>query len=141
MRCCIGWNDNGDADRRATSSWLKSVGLDTLDERPGPRLRERVFEIGLVRTPDILATFARLEDTLTVCRMTRDGITFYLTDVPFTLATAATGDREPMIEPERAEGYLFIPMSNVVCINEFGSIRRVDLRGNLTPAGPDPAPA
>lgn len=130
MRCRIGWNDNDDADRKATLSWLKSVGMDALDERPEPRLRDSVFEIELIRTPDILATFARLECTLTVCRITRDGITFYLTDVPFTLATAATGDREPMIEPERAEGYLFVPMSNVICINEFGSIHRVDLRGN-----------
>ena len=73
--------------------------------------------------------FSRLEDTLTVSRITRDGITFYLTDHAFMLRTAATGNREPMIETDRADGWLFVPMSNVIYINAFGSIHRVDVLG------------
>jgi hypothetical protein len=97
-------------------------------DRPGDLLRDRVFEVELIRTPDVLAMFARLEGTLTVSRITREGITFYLTDHAFMLRTAATGDREPMIETDRPDGWLFVPMSNVICINAFGSIHRVDLR-------------
>lgn len=122
MKCGIGWMSEN-ADREATLTWLASVGMDI------PFLSDDThFEIELIEMPDILATFARLESKVTVSRISPSGVTFYLTDIPFTLDTAATEGREAMIEPENADGWLFVPMSNVRCINGFGGIRRVDVR-------------
>jgi hypothetical protein len=134
MRCRIGWHDAGGEDKKATLSWLKSVGMHLEADRSktGSPPRERIFEIELAQMPEMLAMFSRLHETITISRITHDGITFYLTNVLLENRTAATGNREPMIEAERADGSLFVPMSNVICINGFGSIRRVDMRVKTT---------
>jgi hypothetical protein len=47
---------------------------------------------------------------------------FYLTDLAFSLSTARTGPvRNAPIVVRKADGYLFIPWSNVVYLNEFGT--------------------
>jgi hypothetical protein len=78
-----------------------------------------VVEIQLRETPPVLAYLSQLEDTVSISRITSEGIVFYLTDVPLWHGVPESRRK---VTSERTDGFLFVPMSNVVCINAFGSV-------------------
>ena len=78
-----------------------------------------VIEVQLKETPAVLAYLSQVDDTLSISRITSEGIVFYLTDVPLWIGVAEGKQR---VSAERPDGFLFCPMSNVVCINTFGSV-------------------
>jgi hypothetical protein len=77
------------------------------------------IEIQLHKTPAVLAYLSQVDETLAISRITAQGIVFYLTDIP--LVEGVPEDKR-LARSERSDGFLFVPMANVVCINTFGSI-------------------
>ncbi len=60
-----------------------------------------------------------MEDALSISRVTAEGVVFYLTDIPLWVGVPEEKQR---VSSDKADGFLFVPMSNVVCINTFGSV-------------------
>ena len=80
IRCEAWWNDLED-DARATLSWLEATGMS---KRIGIGEKKRgKFELEVLGIPNVLEALLKLEDELPVTRITHDGVTFYLTDIPF----------------------------------------------------------
>jgi hypothetical protein len=121
IECESCWHDI-DADALATSSWLKAIGMA---ERMGSDKKLK-FEIELLGIPNVLETFLRLQKSLFVSRITNEGVTFYLTDVPYSFNRESNPRAINTLNPNQADGWVFVPMANVVCVNSVGSIRLVD---------------
>lgn len=105
-------------DAVPTIQWLQKVGLSRADTW------KQVYDIGIVEvqlkeTPQVLAYLSQVDDSLSISRVTSEGVVFYLTDVPLWVGVP---EEKRRVSAERPDGYLFVPMSNVVCINTFGSI-------------------
>jgi hypothetical protein len=94
------------SNRAATIIWMRSSGLFDNglpdDEFDGLRL-----EIELCTTPEAFARHN--EEHHLVTRITDAGILFYLCDTGPTVSSL-----------RRPDGYVLVPMSNVVCLNTFG---------------------
>lgn len=102
----------------STIAWLNDSGVASVETW------KHVYDLGIVevelhKTPSVLAYLSQIDDSLSISRITKHGIVFYLTDVP--LVAGIPEDRR-LVKSERADGFLFIPMSNIVCINTFGSV-------------------
>jgi hypothetical protein len=102
----------------STIAWLNESGVASVETW------KQVYDLGIVevqlhQTPSVLGYLSQVDDSLSISRITEQGIVFYLTDVP--LVVGVPEDRR-LVKSERPDGFLFIPMSNVVCINTFGSI-------------------
>lgn len=110
-----------DADLNATKLWFFSVGMSW----PAKNDVGKGFEIELGTVPEVLLQIYHLQGYLPVSRITHEGVVFYLTDIPLW---PKDGDWASMTKADSADGYLFCPMSNVVCINEFGRIYGVNPR-------------
>jgi len=98
-------------------AWLASVGI--CFGRPQERIS---LEGELIRTPAILEVFSQIGEILDIASINALGITFYLTDHPFCFSTRKFPNARPIVAPARADGWLFVPMANVVCVNEFGGL-------------------
>ncbi|MGM3273359.1 hypothetical protein [Ralstonia sp. 24A2] len=109
---------NTEADTEHTITWLNASGLaavTTLDE-----LHELGdFELQLRDTPPVLSYLSQLGDLLSISRITPQGLAFYLTDIPLWLNVP---EKERRTTSDWADGFLFCPMSNVICFNLFGNI-------------------
>jgi len=108
--------DTGDVI--STIAWLNESGVASVETW------KQVYDLGIVEvelhiTPSVLGYLSQVDDSLSISRITKHGIVFYLTDVP--LVVGIPEDRR-RVKSERSDGFLFVPMSNVVCINTFGSI-------------------
>lgn len=105
-------------DAIPTMEWLLESGIARVESW------EQVCDIGVIEvqlkeTPAVLAYLSQVDDTLSISRITSQGIVFYLTDLPLWAGVAGCKQR---VSAERPDGFLFCPMSNVVCINTFGSV-------------------
>jgi len=105
-------------DALPTIEWLQKSGLSRADTW------KHVYDIGVVEiylkeTPEVLSYLSQVDDALSISRVTSEGVVFYLTDVPLW---AGVPESKRRVSAERADGFLFVPMSNVICINTFGSI-------------------
>lgn len=108
-------------DTQHIISWLTTSGFSTVSTRD--ELEEhRHFEIQFRDTPPVLAYLSQIGEILSISRITPHGIMFYLTDVP--LWENDPKQKQRMIS-DHADGSLFCPMSNVICLNDFGSIYAV----------------
>lgn len=109
---------NTEEDAERTVEWLNASGLvlastwEELQEHDG-------FELQLRDTPPVLSYLAQLGDELSISRVTSQGIVFYLTDV---LLWVNIPEGERRTTSDRPDGFLFCPMSNVICFNLFGNI-------------------
>ncbi len=106
------------ADAVPTIQWLQKTGLSNVENW------KDVYDIGTIEiqlkeTPTVLAYLSQVEDALSISRVTSDGVVFYLTDVPLWIGVP---ENQRRVVSEKSDGFLFVPMSNVVCINTFGSI-------------------
>ncbi len=102
-------------DGKTTIEWLNKTGIaevKTFEEL----CNLGVIEIQLRETPAILSYFSQLENTLSIWKITSEGIVFYITDIPLH---PEIFKENPRIYTESADGCVFCPMSNVVCINTF----------------------
>jgi hypothetical protein len=102
----------------STIRWLNESGLAPVETW------QQVHDLGVVEVqlgsvPDVLAYLSQVEDALSISRITAHGIVFYLTDIPLWVGVPAEKQR---VKSDRSDGYLFVPMANVICINTFGSI-------------------
>ncbi|MCI4569474.1 hypothetical protein [Lysobacter sp. CFH 32150] len=100
----------------STIAWLNESGLSTADTW------QKVYDIGVVEiqlhaVPPTLAYLSQVEDALSISRITKHGVVFYLTDVALT-----SGPPDRHVPSDRQDGFLFVPMSNIICINTFGSV-------------------
>lgn len=105
-------------DAVPTIQWLQRTGLSRAETW------QQVYDIGVIEvqlkeTPQVLAYLSQVEDALSISRVTSEGVVFYLTDVPLWVGVL---EEKRRVSAERSDGHLFVPMSNVVCINTFGSI-------------------
>ena len=105
-------------DAVPTIQWLQRAGLSRAETW------KQVYDIGVIEiqlreTPPVLSYLSQVEDALSVSRVTSEGVVFYLTDVPLWMGVP---EGKPRVQSDRGDGHLFVPMSNVVCINTFGSI-------------------
>lgn len=105
-------------DALPTIQWLQKTGLSRAETW------KQVYDIGVIEiqlheTPPVLSYLSQVEDALSISRVTSEGVVFYLTDIPLWMGVP---EGEPRASSDRGDGNLFIPMSNVVCINTFGSI-------------------
>jgi hypothetical protein len=106
------------SDALPTIQWLQKTGLSRAETW------QQVYDIGFIEiqlheTPPVLSYLSQVEDALSVSRVTSEGVVFYLTDVPLWVGVP---EAERRATAERCDGFLFVPMANVVCINTFGSI-------------------
>lgn len=105
-------------DALPTIEWLQRCGLCQVETW------QQVYDIGVIEiqlreTPEVVSYLAQIEDALSISRVTSEGVVFYLTDIPLW---AGVPEGRRRVSAERSDGNLFIPMSNVVCINTFGSV-------------------
>ena len=114
FRAHLAWSD--EADKDVTIAWLKQVGL-TLPTVPSRSLNDQFFEIQLSKVPEVLNHFFDLQGYLTVTRISSDGVVFYLNDIPLWFDSP---EGAQIGTSYRADGKLFCPMGNVVCVNGFG---------------------
>lgn len=84
---------------------------------PSRRLKDELFEIQLLEVPEVLSQFFELQGYVTITRISTEGVVFYLNDIPLWFDAPKDS---PFGTSDRADGQLFCPMSNVVCINGFG---------------------
>jgi len=108
--------DTGDVT--STIAWLNESGVVSVETW------QQVYDLGVVEiqlhdTPAVLAYLSQVEDSLSISRITKCGIVFYLTDIPLVVGVP---EERRLVKSERSDGFLFVPMSNIVCINTFGSI-------------------
>jgi len=101
-----------------TIRWLYETGLI------GSIYEDELKNVGFVDielrdTPSVLSYFSQLENELNISRITPAGIVFYLTDIPLWLNIPEEKQRATT---ENYDGYLFVPMSNVICINSLGAV-------------------
>lgn len=102
-------------DQVQTKAWLNRTGVAlTVDVDAKP-----VFNIQFVTAPKVLLQYHRLQGFLSVSRISEEGITFYLTDIP--LSKLGENGR-PIASSNKVDGVVFCPMTNIVCINDFGPI-------------------
>lgn len=113
-----------DADFNATTLWFTSVGMSL----PAENEVGNGFEIELDTVPEVLSQIYHLQGYLPVSRITHEGVVFYLTDIPLRQNDS---NGASVTKADSADGYLFCPMSNVVCINDFGRIYGVNPRVEL----------
>jgi hypothetical protein len=107
-----------EADAEQTSNWLNTSGVamvSTWDELN----KLDNFELQLRDTPPVLSYLSQLGDVLIVSRVTSQGIVFYLTDIPLWINVP---EEQRRMTSDKADGFLFCPMSNVICFNWFGNI-------------------
>lgn len=109
--CCI-----GESELKSTEAWIKKTGMFLSTDIP----RGERFEIQLIKAPKVLLQFYCLQGFLSVSQISDAGITFYLVDAIYTCMP-------PMGKPisaraDNGDGIVFCPMSNVVCINDFGPL-------------------
>lgn len=102
----------------STIDWLNKSGLAEVETW------QQVYDVGVIEiqlrdTPQVLAYLSQVEDALSISRVTAEGVVFYLTDVPLWVGVP---DEKQRVASDRADGFLFVPMGNVVCINTFGSV-------------------
>jgi hypothetical protein len=105
-------------DAVPTIQWLQKTGLSRADTW------KQVYDIGvieiqLLETPSVLSYLSQVDDALSISRVTSEGVVFFLTDVPLWMGAP---DEKARTRSDRSEGHLFVPMSNIVCINTFGSV-------------------
>ena len=109
---------NSEDDSNLTIEWLNSTGVANV------QTWQQVYDLGIIEiqlreTPSVLTYLSQIEDSLSISRITSEGIAMYLTDVPLW---AGVPEEQRRVASDRADGFLFCPMSNVICINTFGSI-------------------
>lgn len=102
----------------STIAWLNDSGIAAVETW------QQVYDLGVVEVqmhtvPPVLAYLSQVDDSLSISRITAHGIVFYLTDISLTVGVPP---EKRHVKSDRADGFLFVPMSNVVCINTFGSI-------------------
>jgi hypothetical protein len=102
----------------STIAWLNESGVAAVETW------QQVYDIGIVEiqmqnVPPVLAYLSQVDDSLSISRITSHGIVFYLTDIAFT---AGIPPDKRQVKSDRGDGFLFVPMSNIICINTFGSI-------------------
>jgi hypothetical protein len=102
----------------STVAWLNESGVATVETW------QQVYDLGVVEiqmqtVPAVLAYLSQVDDSLSISRITANGIVFYLTDIPFTMGVPLD---KRQVKSDRSDGFLFVPMSNIVCVNTFGSI-------------------
>ncbi|MDZ7893001.1 MAG: hypothetical protein U5L73_14750 [Rhodoferax sp.] len=105
-------------DALPTIQWLQRSGLSRAETW------KQVYDIGVIEiqlreTPPVLSFLSQVEEALSISRVTSEGVVFYLTDIPLWMGVP---EGKPRATSDKADGHLFVPMSNVVCINTFGSI-------------------
>jgi hypothetical protein len=105
-------------EARLTIEWLCKSGVSQASTW------QQVHDIGIVEvqlrdTPPVLAHLSQLEEAQAISRITSEGVVFYLTDIPLWMGVPEDKQRATS---DRGDGFLFCPMSNVVCINTFGSV-------------------
>ena len=113
MRC--DFNYAGDQKNRdLTNKWFDSIGTrwSAIDDI----LSKSFIEVELINPPSILEFFSQLS-SVSISRITAQGITFCLTDIP--LGWHREGSELPIVS-DNSDGFLFCPMSNVKAINTFG---------------------
>ena len=106
---------NTESEAKVTIEWLHKTGISDAITW------QQVYDLGLIEfqlkeTPSVLAYLNQLDDEIHVSRITSEGIVFYLTDVPLRPWRSTQGISD------NSDGHIFVPMSNVVCINTFGSV-------------------
>ena len=109
---------NSRDDEILTIEWLQRSGISaatTLEEL----YKIGTVQVQLARTPPILSYFSQVDDALNISRLSESGIVFYLMDVSLW---AGVPEGQRMVS-ETGDGYLFVPMSNVISINTLGPIR------------------
>ena len=105
-------------DAVPTIQWLQRTGLSRAET--WKQVHDiGVIEIQLLETPSVLSFLSQVEDALSISRVTSEGVVFYLTDIPLWMGVP---EGKPRAQSDHSDGHLFVPMSNVVCINTFGSI-------------------
>ncbi|MBJ9687551.1 hypothetical protein I5589_10720 [Burkholderia vietnamiensis] len=105
-------------DTQHIISWLKTSGFFTAST-PDELDEHHCFTIELRDTPSVLAYLSKIGEVLSIARITPHGITFYLTDIPLL---DGNQEQEQKMVSDRSDGFLFCPMSNVICFNGFGNI-------------------
>jgi hypothetical protein len=106
---------------KETLQWLHSVGIHWL-KTPQDLHKFGSFDIELKDTPSILEIFSQLE-VLSIPKITSQGISFYITDVPLGSSKAILEGTVSAITSTSPEGIVFCPMSNVKSINTFGTLQ------------------
>lgn len=118
MSLQVKFNPNTEEDVEHTITWLNASGLamvSTWDELH----KLDAFELQLRDTPPVLSYLSQLGEVLSISRATSQGIVFYLTDIPLWINVP---ENERRMTSDKADGFLFCPMDNVVCVNRFGDI-------------------
>ncbi|HIK32428.1 MAG TPA: hypothetical protein IGS17_18455 [Oscillatoriales cyanobacterium M59_W2019_021] len=119
MKCSFLITD--DESLKETFHWLHSVGICWV------KTPEDVHDFGSIdvelnNTLSILEIFSQL-DVLNNCRITSQGVSFYVIDIPLGSFKAFQEGTTPAITGESADGVIFCPMSNVKAIDTFGSLQ------------------
>jgi hypothetical protein len=102
-----------------TMAWLIDSGVSEAKTWEEHVRKLGVFDIQLNTVPAILKDLSEFEEPILISRITSRGVTFYLTNIPFTMCDPA---KRRKLTTDWADGSLLVPMSNVVCINSFGSV-------------------
>jgi len=113
MKCLF--NIQQDEIMAETFEWFKSVGINWIKSYADLHF-DTTVEVEFIDTPSILNFFSYLE-SVSICKITQQGISFYLTQIPL----------EPLINDggqafisDISDGVAFCPMSNVKMISTFG---------------------
>lgn len=108
---------SSESDRTCTIDWLSSTGAGdekTLEKWNG---KDAKLELELHSLPTVLARLSLIERDFMVTRISPLGAVLYLCDVGFQDMKNPFG--RTAITAKCADGCIFIPMSNIVCINFF----------------------
>lgn len=112
------FDTNTEEDAEHTIAWLNATGIAKVSTWAELNAL-RSLELQLRDTPPVLSYLSQLGEVLSISRITSQGIVFYLTDIPLWVDVP---EKERRVTSDRADGFLFCPMSNVICFNDFGNI-------------------
>ena len=115
MKCSF--NIQNDKNLVKTVEWFQSVGMNWIESYEDLHYGNTV-EVEFIDSPSILDFFSRL-GTVDICKITQQGISFYLTSIPL----GGLDNSEQVIISDKADGVVFCPMGNVKMINTFGNVK------------------
>jgi hypothetical protein len=115
ISCSI--STSSESDRTCTIDWLNSSGAGdekTLDKWNG---KNGEVEIEFQLLPTVLARLSLIEPNFMLTRISPLGVVLYLCDLGFQDMKNPFG--RTAITAKCGDGCIFIPMSNIICINFF----------------------
>ncbi len=114
MRCGFNMEGASDEEYQETFNWLKKRSL-TSSPKEGDDIRDHIHEeklnIEFIETPRIASELSVIGQSLSISSLSESGVTFYL---------VAYSKYKFSLNCDFADGFLFVPMSNIKAIDTCG---------------------